>query len=166
MLRSSKLDDTDFDYVDLQDDDFKDMPTETPQSYAGAALSTLAYMISVPIKSGLVYTVTTIGGAFAVVTVAPRAVPYVVSYIVPSAAAPGVTASVTPIVVGAITFKVGSMICASGAETAWDLTVGSAITYMFGSTKPGPKMIEMSHNHGHHPEHHNNHNRRPLLKNE
>jgi hypothetical protein len=136
--KPEEFEDDEVEYEKLSDEECA-LAKETTYSYTT--------YLSDSLQQGFVYSARTIGGCFAAVTLAPRAMPFVVNYIVPSAAIPGVVAGTTTAVVGVMSFGLGSKLATMGAETTLEAT-GNALTYLFGSSKVANEKMVHQNNKG------------------
>lgn len=127
MLKESR---TDIQYAQVakfQDDEWQDITTDIQEiSYVESIQQTVATKT----KNTLIWGFGVVGGCFSVAAMAPKALPMVISYLVPSAAVPGIIASTTTSSVAVASYAFGYQVSTAGAEAAWSLT-GSALTYLF-----------------------------------
>jgi hypothetical protein len=126
---NDKLDD--MDYVELDGEDIK---SEIAIAEVVPNRANESYFFTGYIKDTMVYGAKTVGGCFAAVVVAPRLLPFVLSYAVPVSSTSIVMVNTATASVSVVSFGMGSKVATKMAESAWDLTslgLSSAINYMF-----------------------------------
>lgn len=124
-------DDPEYDYETVNVEDYE----TTKQLPVPSTAAQIAASVSSACRSGFIYGTRTFTGCLAVVTLAPRATPFVMSYIAPTVVvSTGVLSSTTTAAVGVVCFGVGSQIGSKSAEAVCDLS-SNAITYMFSTKK-------------------------------
>lgn len=127
MMQAHTPEETDNDdgYAQITDEEYALAKQSAPNT------SSIVSMVS----DGFVYSAKTIAGCFAAVAIAPRALPYVLSYMGPSVATPGVALGTTTAVVGVVSYKVGSEIGNLGAESTLALAsmaMNKTLTFVWG----------------------------------
>ena len=130
-------------YVEISDIDLIGEHAAVEKSYASMAADTAVYIA----KGSFVYSVKTIGGCFTGIAIAPRALPLVAAYLLPTTALPGTIAAETVRAsLGVVGFGIGSQVCKIAAEATWDLSsvaVNKTITYVFSNQPSVPLATEI-----------------------